>query len=88
MVSPRRPQEWTSGPLSRCNRLDGKNHLVKIMAWNVYIIKSEVKNRYYKGYCQDFEARIKDHNAGKVKSTKAYRPWSECYLEGNECRSG
>ena len=29
----------------------------------------------------DFEKRIKQHNAGYTKSTKAYRPWKKVLIE-------
>lgn len=41
----------------------------------VYVIKSVHHNYYYKGYCQDLEQRLKEHNAGKTKSNRAYRPF-------------
>jgi putative endonuclease len=40
-----------------------------------YILKSFKNNFLYVGSCENFEQRIKLHNDGKVKSTKAYRPW-------------
>ena len=51
------------------------------MSWSVYIIKSELAGRYYRGCCADFEKRLAEHNAGKTKSTKAYRPWAKVYIE-------
>jgi putative endonuclease len=47
----------------------------------VYIIKSETKGTYYKGSCADFPARLADHNAGRVKSTKHGKPWVKHYVE-------
>ena len=29
----------------------------------------------------DFEKRLKQHNAGHTKSTKAYRPWKKVLIE-------
>lgn len=43
--------------------------------WQVYVLRSEVHDRFYIGMCSDFEQRLKEHNAGKTKSTKGYRPW-------------
>lgn len=55
--------------------------LILIMPWTVYIIRSELTERYYRGSCEDFEDRFLEHNAGKVISTKAYRPWVKHYIE-------
>jgi putative endonuclease len=51
--------------------------------WFVYVIKSDVDNRLYKGMSQDISSRLQLHDAGKVSSTKAYRPWKLVYSE--EC---
>jgi putative endonuclease len=47
----------------------------------VYILKSEVVNRYYIGCTTDDAKRLKEHNLGKTKSTKPYRPWKLIYKE-------
>ena len=47
----------------------------------VYILKSEVDSRFYKGLTSNLERRIKEHNFGKNKSTKAYLPWRLVYFE-------
>ena len=39
----------------------------------------------YVGSTADIKQRLKYHNAGKVRSTKAYRPW--ILLEKIECSS-
>jgi putative endonuclease len=51
------------------------------MSWSVYIIRSELTERYYRGCCADFEKRLVEHNAGKTRSTKAYCPWVKQYVE-------
>ena len=38
----------------------------------------------YKGSCNDLKKRIKDHNYGKVRSTKKNKPWKLIYYEGFE----
>jgi putative endonuclease len=48
---------------------------------SVYIIKSEKHNRYYIGCTSNFERRIDEHNKGKVRSTKAFAPWSIVHTE-------
>ncbi len=47
----------------------------------VYIIQSKIIERYYIGHTGDLDKRIKEHNSGKSKSTKAYRPWTLAYFE-------
>jgi len=47
----------------------------------VYAIKSKVDGRIYVGMSINFETRLKEHNAGKTKSTKGYRPWELIYKE-------
>ena len=47
----------------------------------VYIIKSTIDNRLYKGFTTDLERRIKEHNSGKNKSTSPYKPWNLVYFE-------
>jgi len=51
------------------------------MSYTVYIIRSEPNGTFYKGFCEDFEIRLCDHNAGRVKSTKSGRPWHKHYVE-------
>ncbi|MGR3294128.1 MAG: GIY-YIG nuclease family protein [Candidatus Scalindua sp.] len=47
----------------------------------VYVLKSKKDNSQYIGLSQDTEKRLKEHNAGRVKSTKPKRPWSLLYKE-------
>jgi putative endonuclease len=52
----------------------------------VYILKSEKDGRLYKGHTFNLENRIDEHNSGKTKSTKGYRPWKLVYFEKFETR--
>ena len=49
--------------------------------WYVYAIQSEVNAFIYVGMAKDVERRLKEHNAGKNKSTKAFRPWVLFFTE-------
>ncbi len=51
----------------------------------VYILKSKVNDDIYIGSTADLKNRLNLHNFGKVRSTKAYRPWK--LLESMECSS-
>ncbi len=51
------------------------------MPYYAYVLFSENFGRYYKGHCFDLDARLKDHNMGKTKSTKTFVPWKIVYFE-------
>ena len=51
------------------------------MNYYVYVIQSKLDGRLYKGYTKRLQERIKEHNDGKTKSTKGYRPWRLVYTE-------
>jgi putative endonuclease len=52
--------------------------------YKVYILKSLIYNRYYIGHTADLEKRLTQHNLGKVRSTKTYKPWKIVYDETRE----
>ena len=56
----------------------------------VYVLKSLVNNRYYFGYANDINLRLRKHNNGDVQSTRKFRPWKllgfEVYGKLNEAR--
>jgi len=45
------------------------------MPYFTYILKSQKNNDIYIGSCENVLIRLNRHNAGKVKSTKGYKPW-------------
>ena len=47
----------------------------------VYVLKSERDGKMYVGYTADLRERLTLHNAGKVKSTQARRPFKLIYYE-------
>jgi putative endonuclease len=57
------------------------------MSYWVYVIKSEIDGRLYKGLTSDISKRILEHNKGKSFSTKPYRPWKLIYSKAFEDRS-
>jgi putative endonuclease len=57
-----------------------------IMAYFIYAVKSSFDDRIYVGFTLDLEKRIKEHNQGRTKSTKGYRPWALIYKEEAETR--
>ena len=51
------------------------------MEFHVYVLWSESKVRTYVGQTSDVKRRLEQHNAGKVRSTKAHRPWRVIHRE-------
>ncbi|OGI75568.1 hypothetical protein A3D36_03215 [Candidatus Nomurabacteria bacterium RIFCSPHIGHO2_02_FULL_36_29] len=47
----------------------------------VYVLKSVNKNFLYTGSTSDLKDRFKEHNSGRVKSTKLYYPFKLIYYE-------
>ncbi len=55
--------------------------LIIFVMYFVYILRSLKSKRFYFGHTKNLENRLKQHNAGKVRSTKGYRPWTIHYTE-------
>ncbi len=47
----------------------------------VYILHSQLKDRYYIGSAADTQKRLLRHNAGATPSTKSGRPWKIVYTK-------
>jgi len=47
----------------------------------VYIMESLVDGTYYKGYSNDYERRLAEHNAGLSEYTSKKVPWHLIYVE-------
>ena len=41
----------------------------------VYVLNSQKFSRLYIGQTKKLQERLKEHNSGKVHSTKYYKPW-------------
>jgi putative endonuclease len=52
-----------------------------IYMYYFYVLQSKIIEKLYKGSTTDLKGRIVEHNVGKVKSTKSFRPWSLMYYE-------
>ena len=48
-----------------------------------YVIKSKASGKLYVGSTENLVSRLKNHNDGKVISTKSYAPWSVVYYEAH-----
>jgi putative endonuclease len=49
--------------------------------FTVYAIESEVDKRLYIGFTKNLEIRLQEHNSGRTKSTKGYRPWKVVFTK-------
>lgn len=47
----------------------------------VYLLRSLKDNKLYCGSTTDLKRRVKEHNLGKVQSTKSRRPFELVYYE-------
>jgi len=54
--------------------------------WSVYILQSLKDSDFYVGISENIPARLKTHNAGKVRSTKARRPFKLVFTEACQDR--
>ena len=57
------------------------------MKYYVYILYSQLKNRYYIGSTADSEKRLLRHNAGATISTKSGRPWKIVFTKEFETKT-
>jgi predicted GIY-YIG superfamily endonuclease len=48
----------------------------------VYALSNKINLEIYIGISADSERRLKEHNQGKSRYTRAYRPWQKFYSEG------
>jgi len=55
--------------------------------WKVYILYSEIIDRYYIGVTDDIEWRLERHNQGWGRYTKRGIPWKVVYLEEFDSKS-
>ncbi len=54
---------------------------LKFFMYFLYIIKSTHKNYNYVGTTNNLNRRIMEHNSGKNKSTRHFKPFILCYKE-------
>ena len=70
-------------PCGLITRKTGKGEAM----YYVYVLQSVEQDRLYIGSSASPDDRLKSHNGGKVKSTKAYRPWVRVLLEEHPDRN-
>lgn len=60
-------------------RAEVVSYLLIVYMHYVYIIRSNINGKLYKGSTCDLKMRLREHNSGKTQSTKAYAPWRLVY---------
>jgi len=56
------------------------------MAWSVYALRSTKRAYIYVGITSDLRRRVAQHNVGKERTTRPYRPFTLILAEGFETR--
>lgn len=68
----------------------GSYLIIGTMSFYVYLLKSLKDSKYYIGQTDNIEKRLKEHNSGKVKSTKDRKPFKligyETYKDRDRAR--
>jgi putative endonuclease len=49
--------------------------------YHVYVLLNEAKTRTYTGVSDDVDKRLEEHNAGRVNSSRPYRPYKIIHAE-------
>jgi len=63
------------------------DYLVYMKFYYVYVLHKPQKNFIYIGYSENPKKRYQEHNLGKVKSTKAYKPLRLIFYEAYPTKS-
>ncbi len=67
---------------------DGRRELRRVEMYFVYAIKSDERNYIYVGLTNDINRRLEEHNSGRNKTTKPYRPFKLIHKEELPDRKG
>lgn len=62
-------------------RMERRTLRSRVVMYFVYIPLNEKRTKTYTGVSDDAEQRLKEHNAGKAKSSKPYRPYRIIHME-------
>lgn len=55
--------------------------------FKTYILQSLLDGTFYYGHTKELDDHLKAHNRGRVRSTKAKRPWKVFYFEEFKSKS-
>ena len=75
-----------SGTLAQLVRASVGKSVVRA-TYTVYILRSKRDGKFYTGYSGDLDLRLREHGAGKVKSTKNRRPLELVFEKEFETRA-
>ena len=53
----------------------------------VYVLRSKRTGRFYIGSAEDPQERLSEHNGGRVRCTRGWRPWEIAYCQEHPTRS-
>ena len=67
-----------------CGRQVGRH--AKLEMYSVYAIKSKDRNYIYVGLTNNLSRRLNEHNAGRNKTTRPYKPFFLIHVEEYETR--
>jgi putative endonuclease len=56
------------------------------MKYYAYLLQSSKNQKFYYGHTQNINVRLKEHNSGKTKSTRANIPYEIVFYEVCESR--
>ncbi len=59
----------------------------KVLMFNLYILWSQSRTRFYVGHSADLDDRLLRHNEGRSKATKAGGPWQLVHQETYDSKS-
>ena len=57
------------------------HQILRVQVFCLYILRSDKTGRYYVGSTGDLQDRLRRHNSGYSKATKAGVPWQLVYKE-------
>ena len=75
-------EEWP--PVSPIQPPGGRGGMAAVFwfaMFYTYILKSRVKNKTYTGSTNNIIRRLAEHNSGKVKSSRPFRPYDIIHVE-------
>ena len=52
-----------------------------LMIYYTYVLRSIEFERNYIGFTSNIQTRLEQHNSGKTKSTRPYKPWEMLFHE-------
>ena len=63
------------------------SHLLSLIMYYFYVLKSTQDNELYFGYTEDLKNRLLQHNSGEVQSTRLRKPLILVYYEAYTSQS-